>query len=176
MAPDILSPKGKLVEIMLILIKFYYSRVCICIVGYDHCVDYWSLGVIIFEMSVGRRPFHEEEEFDLLRLITTFDYTIPSSIPEDSIQIIKRLLVKRRKRLGVGPSGAREIKEHEYFVEIDWDALYQMKTKSPIQPTNGCYQERQNVQSIPFPLFSEKQQNEVKSSISHHLQALIADF
>ena len=176
MAPDILSRKGNLVEIMLMLINVCYNRVYICIVGYDHCVDYWSLGVIIFEMSVGRRPFHEDEEFELLRLITRFDYTVPSSIPEDTNEIIKRLLVKRRKRLGAGPSGASEIKKHEYFDEIDWDALYQMKTKSPIQTANRCYRERQKVLSIPFPLFSKKQQSEVKSSISQHLQALIADF
>jgi serine/threonine kinase 38 len=93
--------------------------------GYDEKVDWWSLGVIFFEMVVGYPPFYSEEPKTTCQKIInwkrTFRVPREANISKEAADLIYRLVCDKESRLG--GNGAAEIKEHPYFRGIDWDNL-----------------------------------------------------
>lgn len=92
----------------------------------DETVDYFSVGSILFEMLVGKAPFHDVSEYLVFRRITRNLYTFPDDFSDpDAQDLIKRLLnPKLDQRLGNKLTGGfRTIRNHPYFKETDWDTL-----------------------------------------------------
>ena len=99
--------------------------------GYTKAVDYWSLGVLIYEMLVGTSPFtsHERNISQIEKLILTNKPAFPSILSKEAVDLIKCLLeLNPKKRIQV-----EELKKHEFFREINWDDLKNLKIKPPIQ-------------------------------------------
>ncbi|XP_029915279.1 serine/threonine-protein kinase N2-like [Myripristis murdjan] len=104
--------------------------------NYTRAVDWWGMGVLIFEMLVGESPFPGEDEEEVFDSIVNDDVQYPGSLSPDAIAIIQKLLKKNPvKRLGAGERDANEVKGEKFFETIDWEALLAKKVKPPFLPS-----------------------------------------
>ncbi|KAM7018756.1 serine/threonine-protein kinase N2-like [Tautogolabrus adspersus] len=103
--------------------------------NYTRAVDWWGMGVLIYEMLVGESPFPGEDEEEVFDSIVNDDVQYPASLPPDVVSIVQKLLKKNPlKRLGAGERDANEVKGDEYFETIDWEALLAKTLKPPFLP------------------------------------------
>jgi len=103
--------------------------------GHAKPVDWWSLGILLYEMLVGLPPFYSENMNEMYELILKAPLKFPSFVPDDAISLLNGLLERdESKRLGSSDKDYLEIKEHEFFKDIDWDKLYQRKITPPFIP------------------------------------------
>ncbi|XP_029017132.3 serine/threonine-protein kinase N2-like isoform X2 [Betta splendens] len=103
---------------------------------YTRAVDWWGMGVLIYEMLVGESPFPGEDEEEVFDSIVNDDVQYPACLPPDAICIIQKLLKKNPlKRLGSGEKDANEVKGEKFFETIDWEALLAKKVRPPFLPS-----------------------------------------
>lgn len=103
--------------------------------GYTKLVDFWSLGVLIFEMCCGWSPFYAEDNQKMYQKIAFGKVKFPRDIlsPEGR-SFVKGLLNRNPKhRLGAIDDG-RELRAHPFFADIDWEALREKKVPPPFKP------------------------------------------
>ncbi|THH20139.1 hypothetical protein EW146_g1173 [Bondarzewia mesenterica] len=103
--------------------------------GYSKLVDFWSLGVLLFEMCCGWSPFYAEDTQQMYKNICFGKIRFPKGvINEDGKQFVKGLLNRNPKhRLGA-QRDAEELKEHPFFKNIDWQALARKQVTPPFKP------------------------------------------
>uniref|UniRef100_A0A3B4DY10 Protein kinase C n=1 Tax=Pygocentrus nattereri TaxID=42514 RepID=A0A3B4DY10_PYGNA len=104
---------------------------------YGPSVDWWALGVLMYEMMAGQPPFEADNEDDLFESILHDDVLYPVWLSKEAVSILKAFMTKSpNKRLGcVVSQGLEEaIKVHPFFKEIDWVLLEQKKIKPPFKP------------------------------------------
>ena len=107
---------------------------------YNYSVDFWSFGVLLYEMLTGYSPFHGEDEEELFQAIQHNEVIYPSNISENSILIVKMLLERDPiKRLGVKTSPHGEIRQHNFFNKIDWIRLENRQLEPPFKPKLVTY-------------------------------------
>ncbi|BET01803.1 unnamed protein product [Nesidiocoris tenuis] len=103
--------------------------------GYGHSVDWWTLGVLIFEMAAGYPPFTAKDTMKLYEKIIACKYAFPSNFTSDVKDIIRNILqVDTSKRFGNLKGGADDIKHHKFFKSIQWLPLANKKLVSPFIP------------------------------------------
>lgn len=103
--------------------------------GYDKTVDWWSLGVLMYEMLSGRLPLKIPKGKPLDYSYYKQKIDMPNNFTEDAKKILSELLsVEPKKRLGYGPDGLKNIKKHPYFTEIDWEKLEKREILPPFVP------------------------------------------
>lgn len=107
--------------------------------GHDIAVDWWSVGVLTYELLTGASPFTVEGERntqqEISRRILRTTPPIPESIGRDVADFIRRLLIKDpRKRLGGGEGDAKELKRHSFFKSLDWEKLARKEIPAPFKP------------------------------------------
>ncbi|KAH7278400.1 hypothetical protein KP509_38G039600 [Ceratopteris richardii] len=92
--------------------------------GHDYGVDWWALGVLLFEMAHGSTPFSGRTTKDTFRNILRLEPTFPGLTSESLLSdLIRQLLIKDpTQRLGAH-GGAAEVKSHAFFAGLKWDAL-----------------------------------------------------
>ncbi|KAF2986223.1 hypothetical protein EK904_009751 [Melospiza melodia maxima] len=88
--------------------------------GHDKAVDWWSVGVLMYELLTGASPFtvdgEKNSQAEISRRILKSEPPYPQEMSALSKDIIQRLLMKDpKKRLGCGPTDADEIKQHPFF-------------------------------------------------------------
>ncbi|KAK3531448.1 hypothetical protein QTP70_020526 [Hemibagrus guttatus] len=104
--------------------------------SYTRAVDWWGLGVLIFEMLVGESPFPGDDEEEVFDSIVNDEVRYPRFLSTESISIMRRLLRRNpERRLGGGERDAEEVKKHLFFRSIDWSRLLARKMKPPFVPT-----------------------------------------
>nr|UAD82013.1 serine/threonine-protein kinase [Dugesia japonica] len=102
---------------------------------YSRSVDWWGLGVVMYEMMCGRLPFYSTDHEILFELILQENIMLPSHITSSAQDILSRLLIKNpNERLGGGAQDAIEIMVHPFFENIDWDLLIKKKISPPWVP------------------------------------------
>ncbi|NWV16615.1 AKT2 kinase, partial [Origma solitaria] len=102
---------------------------------YGRAVDWWGLGVVMYEMLCGRLPFYNQDHERLFELILLEDLRFPRSLGPEARGLLAGLLKKDPKqRLGGGPGDAREVMEHGFFAGIDWQDVVQRKLVPPFRP------------------------------------------
>ncbi|KAK6328189.1 hypothetical protein J4Q44_G00001670 [Coregonus suidteri] len=104
---------------------------------YGPSVDWWALGVLMYEMMAGQPPFEADNEDDLFESILHDDVLYPVWLSKEAVSILKAFMTKSpNKRLGcVITQGLEEaIKVHPFFKEIDWVLLEQKRVKPPFKP------------------------------------------
>jgi serine/threonine protein kinase len=103
--------------------------------GHGKGVDWWTLGIFIYEMLASYPPFYDEDPMKTYAKIMHGAVNYPSHFSKEAISLIKKLLQhKSTKRLGVVKGGAAEIKKHPWFRGFDFDALVARKVRPPIVP------------------------------------------
>lgn len=103
--------------------------------GHGRAVDWWALGILIFEMLAGFPPFFDDNPFGIYQKILAGKIDFPRHLDFSAKDLIKKLLVvDRTKRLGNMKNGANDVKQHRWFRLVDWDAVPQRKLKPPIVP------------------------------------------
>uniref|UniRef100_A0A8C6Y914 protein kinase C n=1 Tax=Naja naja TaxID=35670 RepID=A0A8C6Y914_NAJNA len=103
--------------------------------SYTRAVDWWGLGVLIFEMLVGESPFHGDNEEEMFDSIISEEVRFPQFLSELSTSLLHKLLEKcPERRLGAGAKDAEEVKIHPFFKEMNWAALFARKLKPPLVP------------------------------------------
>ncbi|XP_067100291.1 protein kinase C epsilon type [Osmerus mordax] len=104
---------------------------------YGASVDWWALGVLMYEMMAGQPPFEADNEDDLFESILHDDVLYPVWLSKEAVSILRAFMTKNpAKRLGcVVTQGCEEaIKAHPFFKEIDWVLLEQRRVKPPFKP------------------------------------------
>lgn len=104
---------------------------------YGASVDWWALGVLMYEMMAGQPPFEAENEDDLFDSILQDDVLYPVWLSKEAVSILKGFMTKNpAKRLGcvADNGGESAIKIHKFFRDLDWENLEEKKIKPPFQP------------------------------------------
>ncbi|KAL4640884.1 ribosomal protein S6 kinase alpha-2 [Arapaima gigas] len=106
--------------------------------GHTQSADWWSFGVLMFEMLTGSLPFQGKDRKETMALILKAKLGMPQFLSPE-VQSLLRALFKRNptNRLGAGPDGVEEIKRHQFFATIDWNKLYRKEIKPPFKPAVG---------------------------------------
>jgi hypothetical protein len=108
--------------------------------GHDAAVDWWSLGILIFEMLSGEPPFTHSERAKLFEAIVTGVVRFPVPISPDACSLILGLLkTQPSERLGNIQHGVDAIKNHAFFDGIDWNVVAQRGLVPPIRPQPTLY-------------------------------------
>lgn len=103
--------------------------------GYTKMVDFWSLGVLVFEMCCGWSPFYAEDTQQMYKNIAFGKVRFPrDALSTEGRNFVKGLLNRNPKhRLGA-KADAKELKEHPFFHDVDWDALSKKQVIPPFKP------------------------------------------
>uniref|UniRef100_A0A8B9K562 protein kinase C n=1 Tax=Astyanax mexicanus TaxID=7994 RepID=A0A8B9K562_ASTMX len=103
--------------------------------SYTRAVDWWGLGVLIFEMLVGESPFPGDDEEEVFDSIVNDEVRYPRFLSTEAISVMRRLLRRNpERRLGGGERDAEEVKKHLFFRNMDWTGLLGKKVKPPFVP------------------------------------------
>ncbi|KAK6821945.1 kinase-like domain-containing protein [Apiospora arundinis] len=103
--------------------------------GYTKMVDFWSLGVLVFEMCCGWSPFYAEDTQQMYKNIAFGKVRFPrDALSQEGRNFVKGLLNRNPKhRLGA-VDDAEELKRHPFFADVDWDALSKKLITPPFKP------------------------------------------
>lgn len=92
--------------------------------GHDKNADWWSVGILLYEMLTGQAPFTHANRQKLQQRIIQEKVKLPPYLSSEVHTLLRGLLQKDPlKRLGSGPSGGDEIKKHKWFRSINWKKL-----------------------------------------------------
>lgn len=103
--------------------------------GYTTMVDFWSLGVLVFEMCCGWSPFYAEDTQQMYKNIAFGKVRFPrDALSTEGRNFVKGLLNRNPKhRLGA-TKDAQELREHPFFSDVDWEALSKKLVVPPFKP------------------------------------------
>jgi protein kinase A len=105
--------------------------------GHDKGVDYWSFGVLIYELIVGYSPFYSygTDQVSLFKRIVMVKYSSPAVVNPDAKDLLKKLLTRRQAaRLGSLSGAHNDIREHPWFQSIDFKKLNNFEIPAPWVP------------------------------------------
>ncbi|KAJ7959508.1 Serine/threonine-protein kinase [Quillaja saponaria] len=92
--------------------------------GHDKAADWWSVGILLYEMLTGKPAFIGGNRQKLQQKIIKDKIKLPAFLSSEAHSLLKELLQKESsKRLGSGPGGSEEIKSHKWFKAINWKKL-----------------------------------------------------
>jgi serum/glucocorticoid-regulated kinase 2 len=101
--------------------------------GYTKSVDWWTLGILLYEMISGLPPFYDENVNVMYNKILNDPLVFNDDISDNAVDILKKLL-NRDGNARLGAKGAQEIRSHAYFASIDWKKLLCRQYAPPFRP------------------------------------------
>ncbi|KAF0686594.1 Aste57867_21599 [Aphanomyces stellatus] len=100
---------------------------------YGTAVDWWSLGIVMYEMLTGLPPWYSEHPDEMTKARAT-PLSIPPHVSPNAAHLIRSFLIPRpNARIG-SQRGSAEVKEHPFFCDWNWSAMSRGLVKPPIQP------------------------------------------
>ncbi|KAK0405062.1 hypothetical protein QR680_017781 [Steinernema hermaphroditum] len=142
---------------------------------YTRAIDWWGLGVLIFEMLVGEPPFSGDDEEEIFDSIVNDDVRYPRFLSIESISIMRRLMRKNPdKRLGSGEGDAAEVKQQRFFKHIKWgwEELLKKQIPPPFVPKITNHEDVSNFDdefTKEQPRFSSAKDKRVITDADHML-------
>ena len=104
--------------------------------GHDYSVDYWALGVLIYEMVTGWPPFYADEPMKTYEKIVACAVSFPVYITRQLSDLVSKLLsTQPGRRLGNLKGGISDIMKHKWFGSFDWAGLDALTIPAPYVPT-----------------------------------------
>ena len=124
----------------------YLAPEMIARLPYGLCVDWWSLGTLLYEMLTGLPPFYDSNLHIMYEKIVRSKLHIPSYLTPSCQSLLQGLLERDpKKRLGYAHDGA-DLRSHPWFSNINWDAMMLKQISVPFKPKNvGGEMDTQNV-------------------------------
>lgn len=102
---------------------------------YNKSVDWWSLGVLIFEMLAGYTPFYNSTPMKTYERILSGKINFPSFMGPDVVDLLSRLMTADlTRRLGNLMNGPADIRNHPWFLEVVWEKLLAKDIETPYEP------------------------------------------
>ncbi|KAM3129709.1 hypothetical protein pb186bvf_018222 [Paramecium bursaria] len=118
--------------------------------GHGKPVDWWCLGIFIYEMLAGIDPFNDEDPMAIYQKILKGKVKFPRNFDKEAKVLVKHLLVADiTKRFGNLKDGANDIKNHKWFEGFNWDQLMQKKIKPVYKPTVKSDSDATNFATYP---------------------------
>ncbi|XP_055615418.1 uncharacterized protein LOC129761704 [Toxorhynchites rutilus septentrionalis] len=103
--------------------------------AYGPAVDWWGVGVLMYEMMYGKLPFNNSNQSTLFTLIVTAQAHFPPFLSPNARDLLRQLLTKYPDhRLGCGPTGAKEILDHTFYANINWNDVIHKRLAPPYVP------------------------------------------
>ncbi|XP_077834057.1 serine/threonine-protein kinase N1 isoform X5 [Macaca mulatta] len=104
--------------------------------SYTRAVDWWGLGVLLYEMLVGESPFPGDDEEEVFDSIVNDEVRYPRFLSAEAIGIMRRLLRRNpERRLGSSERDAEDVKKQPFFRTLGWEALLARRLPPPFVPT-----------------------------------------
>lgn len=101
--------------------------------GYNKTVDWWTLGVLLYEMLTGLPPYYDDNTNEMYRKILSEPLHFSDIVPPAAKDLLTKLL-NRDPKERLGANGSAEIKAHPFFHAIDWRKLLQRKYEPTFKP------------------------------------------
>eukprot|EP01083_Nonionella_stella_P044270 119260_1 len=116
----------------------YLAPEIVMSIGHGKAVDWWSMGILLYELTVGIPPFYSQNINEMYRKIQEAPLLFPPNLSNPVKDLIIKLLQRDpKKRLGF-EQDVKEITTHPFFKTIDWDSLYRKEIDPPYKPkVNG---------------------------------------
>lgn len=106
--------------------------------NYGYSVDWYSFGLVLYEMLTGINPFKTGQDLSLVEKMNEIlnkEIPIPKKLSVEARDFLKQILKKDpAQRLGCRAGGVEELKAHPFFRSIDWDELYNKEITPPYVP------------------------------------------
>merc|ERR1712113_501796 len=167
----------------------YLPPEVICNMQYGRPVDWWGLGVVLYELLTGQLPFYHEEKKKMYRLIVTEKVLYPRIVSAEARELISKLLTKNPDRRLGSLTDAEEVMEQAFFAAIDWSDLKKKRIIPPFKPEltdeldtryvdpefeqedisltpPGCGRSLRPGDTLCFSEFSYRNSNSIKSATS----------
>ncbi|KAL4941036.1 hypothetical protein BDV06DRAFT_9376 [Aspergillus oleicola] len=143
--------------------------------GHGLAVDWWALGILIYEFLVGQPPFWDQNPMRIYEQIVEGRIRFPSNMSPAAQNIIS-LLCKTNptERLGHISGGSKRVRTHPFFADINWDDLYYRRIKGPIIPRVDHPADTGNFEEYPDP--DIKAQSIYTEDMRSKYETLFSDF
>ena len=106
--------------------------------GHNKSCDYWALGILIYEMTVGDVPFYADDPMMIYQLILRHDLQFPYKMSKGCKDIVSKLLNSNpSKRLGNLKGQTKDVIKHKWFASFDFESMVKMNKDNlniPIEP------------------------------------------
>ena len=103
--------------------------------GHGKAVDWWTLGILLYEMLVGIDPFSDDDPMKTYQKILKGKINFPKTINKDAKSLIKHLLTQdTSKRFGCLKNGVKDILNHRFFENFDWKNFVYLSMPAPYIP------------------------------------------
>ena len=132
--------------------------------GHGKGVDWWTLGILMFEMMTGQPPFVDDDPMGIYQQILAGKVTFPRHFDRNAKSLVKKLLIADlTKRYGCLKNGAGDIKKHKWFNGFDYNQLLARAMQAPVIPPVASQSDTSNfdpypdsVDEVPLPAIAGK--------------------
>lgn len=142
--------------------------------GHGTAVDWWALGVVLFEVLLGFTPFCAEDMDSIFANVLDGDLSCPKHMDAQAQDLVKKLLVRDpSRRLGSLKTGSRGVQKHPFFKQVDFNALLNRTTTPPHIPAvsgpddSSMFAKYSNRVSVGPENISEEEQKMFRRFSSH---------
>ena len=118
--------------------------------GHGKAVDWWTLGILLYEMLVGIDPFSDDDPMKTYQKILKGKINFPKTINKDAKSLIKHLLTQdTSKRYGCLKNGVKDILNHRFFEGFDWKNFVYLSMPAPYLPNVKSDDDTSNFEKYP---------------------------